>query len=122
MAFIENRLIRRLAILVALLLAYLLFWPVPIRPYRWAPDPDPGQTGPYVANDDLARAELVPVGVVPEDMAPETIAQSPLDRRLYTALANGWIVRLPEGRGTAERLYWVRPRPLGLGFGADGTL
>ena len=91
---------RALIILALLLVAYLLFWPVPIRPYRWMPGPDPGQTGPYVANDDLARAHLFAVGVVPEDMAPETIAQSPLDGRLYTALANGWVVRLPEGSGT----------------------
>lgn len=113
---------RRLAIPVALFLAYLLFWPVPIKPYRWTPGPDPGQTGPYVANDDLARAHLLAVGVVPDDMAPETIARHPLDGRLYTALANGWVVRLPDGPGTAERVAFVGRRPLGVVFAPDGTL
>jgi sugar lactone lactonase YvrE len=122
MRFLENRIVRIVGILVLLLVGYLLFWPVPIRPYAWTPGPDPGQTGPYVANDDLARAHLVPVGVVPDDMAPETIARSPLDGRLYTALANGWVVRLPVDRGTAERVVWVGSRPLGVTFGADGTL
>ena len=105
------------------MVAYLLFWPVPIDPYPWTPDRDPGQTGPYVANDDLARAHLIPVSVVPDDMAPETIAQNPLDGGLYTALANGWIVRLPKDPdNTAERVVWVGRRPLGVTFGADGTL
>src|SRR5512144_1755753 len=81
MAFLHNRIIRSGLGVVALLLAYLLFWPVPIRPYAWTPDPDPGQTGPYVANDDLARAHLIPVGVVPEDAAPETLARNPADGR-----------------------------------------
>lgn len=122
MAFLHNRIIRGGLVVVALLLAYLLFWPVAIRPYAWTPDPDPGQTGPYIANDDLARAHLIPVGVVPEDAAPETLARNPADGRLYTALANGWVVRLPEGQGAAERIYYVGPRPLGLTFGPDGTL
>jgi sugar lactone lactonase YvrE len=122
MRFLESSLVRWLAVLACLLLAYLLLWPVPIRPFRWTPGPDPGQTGPYVANDDLARAHLIAVGVVPEDLAPETIAQNPLDGRLYTALANGWVVRLPEGPGTAERVVFVGRRPLGVVFGPDGTL
>lgn len=113
---------RVLEILLIGLVAYLLLWPVPIRPYAWIPGEDPGQTGPYVPNDDLARAHLLPVGVVPDDAAPETIQRSPRDGRLYTALANGWIVRLPEGRGAGERVFWVGHRPLGVAFASDGTL
>jgi len=118
----EKRFVRAIAILALLLVGYLALWPVPIRPYAWTPGPDPGQTGPYVPNDDLARADLIPVGVGADDVAPETIARGPHDGRLYTALANGWIVRLPEGAGTTERVVSVGPRPLGIVFGADGTL
>ena len=122
MRVLENRVVRSIAILAFLLVGYLTFWPVPIRPYAWTPAPDPGQTGPYVPNDDLARADLIPVGLAPGDVAPETIARGPHDGRLYTALANGWIVRLRDGGRLAERVVWVGARPLGVAFGADGTL
>ena len=84
-----EKLLRRGATALLLLLGgYLLLWPVPIEPHRWKPRPDPGRTGPYVANDDLARAELQPVGTRAEDVAPETAALGP-DGRIYTGLANG---------------------------------
>jgi sugar lactone lactonase YvrE len=113
---------RAAAVLGAVVLGYLAFWPVPIVPHAWTPGPDPGQTGPYVPNDDLAKAALLRVGTAPGADKPETIARSPRDGRLYTALANGSIVRLPDGAGTAEPVADVGPRPLGVAFAADGTL
>ena len=108
--------------MVLLLVGYLLFWPVPIQPYRWMPAPDPGQTGPYVANDDLTRASLLAIGSHADDVAPETAALGPLDGRIYTGLANGWIVRLDPRGGPAERFVNVGERPLGLVFRSDGTM
>jgi sugar lactone lactonase YvrE len=101
---------------------YLLFWPVPIEPHRWTPGPDPGQTGPYVANDDLAHATLVPIGNRPDDVAPETAVVGPHDGLIYTGLSSGWIVRLDPPDGPPRRFVDVGPRPLGMVFRPDGTL
>ena len=38
---------------------YLLFWPVPIEPVVWVPDPDPGLTGPHAQNEKLAPLALL---------------------------------------------------------------
>jgi sugar lactone lactonase YvrE len=115
-------LLRGIAGIVVVLGAYLLFWPVAIQPYRWTPLPDPGQTGPYVANDDLGRAALLGVGDRADEFAPETAALGPLDGRLYTGLANGSIVRVDPKGGKVERFVDVGPRPLGLAFDPAGTL
>jgi sugar lactone lactonase YvrE len=104
------------------LVGYLLFWPVPIQPYVWGPPPDPGQAGPYVANDDLAVARVLAVGSQADDVAPETAALGPHDGRLYSGLKNGWLVRLDRNGGPAERLVNLGARPLGLVFRPDGIL
>ena len=46
-----------LGILLLLIAAYLLLWPVDLEPYAWTPGHDPGTNGPFVPNDDLAQAE-----------------------------------------------------------------
>jgi sugar lactone lactonase YvrE len=99
-----------LAVLIVAI-GYLLFWPVPIRPRGWRPPPDPGQSGPYVAN-----------GNAPDDVAPETAALDPRDGWIYTGLANGWIMRVDPASGRAERVADVRRRPLGIAVAPDGTL
>jgi hypothetical protein len=99
-----------LAVLIVAI-GYLLFWPVPIRPRGWRPPPDPGQSGPYVANGDLRSAALVPVGNAPDDVAPETAALDPRDGWIYTGLANGWIMRVDPASGRGERGGARPPRP-----------
>jgi sugar lactone lactonase YvrE len=113
---------RAAAVVAAAVVGYLVFWPVPIEPRAWTPGPDPGLTGPYVPNDDLAKATLITVGTAPGADKPETIARSPRDGRLYTALGNGSVVRLPDGAGAVEQVADVGPRPLGVAFAPDGTL
>jgi hypothetical protein len=44
---------------VALALAYLLWWPMPIDPVAWQPDPDPGLAGPHAATEELAPLALL---------------------------------------------------------------
>ena len=80
------------------------------------------QTGPYVANDDLARASLLPVGMGKDAIAPETVVVGPRDGLLYTGLANGSIVRLDPRTARVQRVAEVGPRPLGMVFRPDGTL
>src|SRR4029077_18287076 len=60
---IARRILAALGILLALLLAYFLFWPVRIEPYAWHPGVDPAFLGPYAENDDLARAATIAIDI-----------------------------------------------------------
>jgi hypothetical protein len=44
-----------------LLMGYLVAWPVPLEPAAWSPELNPDLTGPYVSNDEISRAILLPV-------------------------------------------------------------
>lgn len=103
--------------LVAVLVAYLLAWPVPIDPERWRPPEAPALEGPYAVNDYLAQTVKLGVGVGrnPEDVAFDA------EGRMYAGYDDGRIVRWDtEGRHTV--FANTAGRPLGLRFAADGTL
>jgi hypothetical protein len=107
---------RWLVLALALVVAYLSFWPVPIDPVAWRPDADPGLAGPYAINEDLAPLEVLEPAV---GFGPEDVARS-ADGRFYTGLLDGRIVRF-DGRG-AETWVDTGGRPLGLEFDAAGRL
>lgn len=113
-----RRLLLALAVCSVTILAYLLAWPIPIRPAAWTAPPDRGFTGPFARNTTLSGMAMVSVG---SDRAPEALA---VDRegRLYAATDGGWIVRLAPD-GTAP-MRWVNTggRPLGMAFDTAGTL
>ncbi len=100
----------------ALILGYLLLWPVPFDPLVGPPrDTNPAGTGVFLKNNRLAAAERLVSGEGPEAVA--------FDRRgrLYTGLANGDIVRM----GAVDEkqvLANTGGRPLGLKFDAAGNL
>ena len=106
-----------LLLLPCLLAAYLLLWPVPIAPARWAAPPAPGYLGPHQANDRLARLQHIELA---SQSGPEHIVAR--DGWLYTAVLSGAIVRMrPDGR---EQQVVVKTggRPLGFDFDAQGRL
>lgn len=102
--------------LMALLLGYLLFWPVPfdpmVGPVRAA---NPAGTGVFAKNNKLAAADMLATGTGPEAAAFD--AQG----RLYSGLTNGDIIRLADD-GTKQVLANTGGRPLGLKFDAAGNL
>ena len=101
---------------VALLLVYLLLWPVPFYPVAGpVRNANPAGTGIYAKNNALAAAQLVAVGHGPEGIALDKAG------RLYTGLHNGDIVR-QNANGGFEVLANTGGRPLGLNFDADGNL
>jgi hypothetical protein len=52
------------------ILAYFLFWPVPIDPVVWQPAANPGMSGPYAPNKRLSGMRRLPdVGPGPESVA-----------------------------------------------------
>lgn len=134
------------AVLLAVLLGYLLFWPVQIEPYRWTPAQDPGLTGPFVPNDELAAAEplfLARDGIhAPEGvkLGPDTFARGPEDVALgpdgwlYSGIhfiedpddpqftRDGAIARTHPQSGETQTIAFTGGRPLGLEFDASGSL
>jgi sugar lactone lactonase YvrE len=113
-----GRILRIVGIAVLALAAYLLLWPVPIKPVGWQTKADAGYTGPHAANERLSAVQVV--SVEPE-VGPEHIDFGP-DGELYTAVLSGAVLRMnPDGSGR-ETVVNTGGRPLGFDFTADGTL
>ena len=53
----KRTILRSLIAIIALLIGYLLLWPVPINPAAWTPPTAPELTGVYAQNSELARIE-----------------------------------------------------------------
>lgn len=113
----KRKILRALLILIVGLLAYLLFWPVPINPAAWTPPPAPELTGVYAQNSELARVERLPVdGDKPEDVAFDK------EDRIYSGTEDGRIFRF-HADGTQPQVFAnTGGRPLGLIFDHDGNL
>jgi sugar lactone lactonase YvrE len=103
---------------LALLLAYLLLWPVPIVPVAWDAPVDAGLVNPFEPNDRLRRARLV--DIAPHE-GPEDIAGGP-DGLVYTGTSDGKILRMWSNGGGLEVFADVGGRPLGLAFDTAGNL
>lgn len=107
-----------LVFLLALLLAYLFFWPVPIEPVAWQAPPAPPLEGIYAPNDALAAVERIGegVGIGPEDV--DVDAQG----RIYGGYLDGRILRFDAQGLNVEEFANTGGRPLGLDFASDGSL
>lgn len=106
-----------LAVLAGLVL-YLLFWPVPITPVAWEAPPNPGYTGVFAINQRLRNLETLPLG---EHHGPEEVVVDD-QGRIYAATLEGLIIRLAAD-GTQPRV-WANTggRPLGIVFDSVGNL
>lgn len=109
---------RRLPLaLLALALAWLTLWPVPVDPQPWVAPTPPPLEGDFALDDALAVVERVGEGVL---VGPEDVAVAP-DGALFTGLADGRLMRLgPDGAVT--EVGRTGGRPLGLRVGPDGAL
>ena len=95
----------------------LLALPAPIDPVSWTPNPDPGLTGPFEPNLQLAEAELLLEGV---GVGPEDVACAP-GGGYYTGFEDGRIV-LFDAAGTFTEVVNTGGRPLGMQFNAERHL
>lgn len=116
-----KRLFVFLTALVAIVVLYLLLWPVPISPLAWTPPTAPPLSGPYEQNSKLARVERL--GIVPpaSGFGPEDVALD-AENRVYTGLDDGHIMRLQGNDGHWEIFSDTHGRPLGLAFDPNGNL
>jgi sugar lactone lactonase YvrE len=117
-----NRRYRRpiflLTALAALVLLYLLAWPVPIDPAAWSPPPAPAFEGSFAVNERLRATERLGrgIGVGPEDVAIDA------EGRIYGGFEGGWIMRLRPDGSQPEVFASSGGRPAGLRFDARGNL
>lgn len=102
--------------LLAVILLYLLLWPVPIDPVAWEAPEDLGYVDPYARNELLEAARGIDLG---EFEGPED-ATLGADGRVYVTTEGGHILRIDDG-GVSE-LVTVAGRPLGIETDGDGSL
>ena len=112
-----KRLAKFVAIVAALLVAYVVLWPAPIDPVAYQPPRKVPLEGPLAPNDLLQSSLILAAGQVegPEDVAVDN------DGRIYAGTADGWVVRV-EGDGSVTKFADTGGRPLGMVFDAKGNL
>ena len=102
-------------LVLAGVVAYLCFWPVPIDPVSWPAPTPPGFTGPYAPNTRLAGVRTVDIG---DEVGPEHIAIGP-DGKLYAAMTSGNLLRMDLDGGNQQIFSSTRGRVLGFDFDAQ---
>ncbi len=96
---------------------YLLFWPVPIKPVKWVPPKAPKLEGAYAKNLALASIDRIPVGGIgPEDVIFDQKG------RLFTGLEDGRIMGMQPDGQDLKQLAHTGGRPLGLAVDRAGNL
>ena len=104
--------------LVLALLAYLLFWPVPVDPVAWNPPASQGYVGDFAPNKRLVGAELLSIG---DEHGPEDVAIG-TDGSIYAAVTAGKIIKIDAENGTVSDFVITGGRPLGIKFDHAGNL
>jgi sugar lactone lactonase YvrE len=116
------RIVRRIAGVSALVLAgvvgYLCFWPVPADPKSWSAPIPPGYIGAHVPNTRLTVLRTIDIG---NEFGPEHIAIGP-DGKLYAAMTSGSLLRMDLDGGGREVFANTGGRVLGFAFDAEGRL
>src|SRR5258708_7185211 len=113
----KRAILRAAIVIIVLIVAYLILWPVPINPAAWTPHTAPELTGVYAQNSELARIERLKVdGFGPEDVAIDN------QDRIYCGAADGRIFRFQPDGTRPEVFASTQGRPLGLIFDRDGNL
>ena len=105
--------------LVGATVAYLLAWPVPVRPLSWRAPPNPGYVGPHAVNARLASATRLPL---PADYdGPEDVAVD-RDGTIYASTHQGAILRFDPAGGPPDVLADTGGCPLGLAVDGEGQV
>lgn len=107
-----------LLLLLALLVAYLLLWPLPVNAVAWQAPPPPGYTGPHAVNTRLAGLQHIELG---GEEGPEHVMIGP-DGRLYTTVASGKVLHMAPDGSDLKTHVDTGGRVLGFDFDRAGHL
>lgn len=107
-----------LGVVLAGILAYLCFWPVPAEPVSWQAPTPPGFTGAYAPNTRLANLRIIDTG---NEVGPEHIAIGK-DGKLYVAMLSGNLIRMERDGKKQEVFANTGGRVLGFDFDAQGRM
>ena len=102
---------------LALVILYLLLWPVPIDPVAWMAPANQGLVDPFETNDQMKFVRGIDLG---EHDGPEDVTLG-ADGQLYATTAGGMILRI-DRRGRVSEFASTGGRPLGIETDADGSL
>jgi sugar lactone lactonase YvrE len=120
-----KRLLLFLVAIGAIVVLYLLFWPVPIHPLAWTPPQAPLLTGQYQQNSLLATTERLSLGTgtpsAGAGFGPEDVALD-AEGRIYAGLDDGRVMRLQADGTKPEVFSNTHGRPLGFAFDPNGNL
>lgn len=100
------------------MLAYLLFWPVPVDPVKWEAPAFKGYAGVHAPNDRLHNTNVASLG---EFREPEQIVVGP-DGRLYTGVRGGKVLRMNQDLSGIEVFADTHGRVLGFAFDTAGNM
>jgi sugar lactone lactonase YvrE len=126
-----RRALKWLLAAVAVIAAYLLFWPTPLDPYAWTPplDPGTGPGSPFRPTQPLRSDEDLAASVIqtkfndagrPVNFGPEDVAVRPGEGRVYTGIGDGSILSIDPESGETRFFANTGGRPLGVTFDASG--
>lgn len=110
--------LKTVAALLLLGVAYLLLWPVPIQPVAWSAPKAPGYVGAHTVNTKLAALQIIDLK---GEEGPEHIVVGP-DGKLYTTVSSGNILRMNTDGSAQEVFANTGGRVLGFDFDAKGHL
>ncbi len=110
-----NTLFKITGLTLALGIAYLLFWPLPLKPMAWDAPVSPGYQGEWEPNTKLAGLDKISLG---EHAGPEDVTARVIDGSLtiFTAVHDGSILRIGPVRKSVSVFANTGGRPLGLEF------
>lgn len=104
------------ALLLVVVIAYLLAWPVPIEPVSWLAPTDRGLVDPFESNDSLGAA----VGIDLHGYEGPEDATVGLDGRIYATTHSGHVIQIQDGQ--VREFAFPGGRPLGIESDVDGSL
>ncbi len=104
--------------LLAIVMLYFSFWPVPIQPVAWEVSKNAGYTGAHAANTRLSGLQKISIG---QESGPEHLAVGK-DGKLYAAVASGAILRMNLDGSEQSTFAKTGGRVLGFDFDAAGNL
>jgi hypothetical protein len=105
-------------VLLILVVAYLLAWPVPIHPVAWQAPAAPPAAGLDAPNGRLRPVESLGAGIA---LGPEATAIDAVGR-VFTGTSDGRILRFDPAARTVVPIAATGGRPLGMAFEKSGTL